>query len=291
MDLRKIELDRSLTPKQTLVDLKNRGHLTRLQLRAGARRLDLLTEAGKKDPLKIVLAELQTGKVKVQVKDPEAKENLPRLADVPEGLSTKQKLLHLREAGSLSPQETMVAARAVDQGRKIEQALIAAGAERLLEHVPPPEDEDGQEGQEAEGTEAEGQEAEEAQEEGEAPPAAADASEEDTPEGAPVSEQDPEPRDDQEREGADAPPGGDEEAGSSPGGTRPKTLGELIKLNLDELEPAVARINNKGTLLELVRMETRGKNRVGGIELLVARAEDVGATDDEIQEALKLPEE
>ncbi|MDX1384772.1 MAG: hypothetical protein R3190_14060, partial [Thermoanaerobaculia bacterium] len=112
-----------------------------------------------------VLAALQAGKVRLGTdKDPEAPENLPRLADVPKGTSPKQSLLWLRRQGSLSPYETKEAAGHYDRNPQagVAAALIAAGAERLVDHVPPiPEEPDGRDDNDAETAPAEEPEEEE----------------------------------------------------------------------------------------------------------------------------------
>lgn len=210
MDLREVERDEDLTPKQQLVKLANDGHLTKLQLRAGARRLDELIEKGSKAPLKTVLKELQTGKVTVGARDKESEDELPRLTDAPKTASSKQKLLFLRNEGSLSPNETRIAARALDQGKNIESALIEAGAERLLETVPV---------------------------------------EEDTP-------------------------------------ATNLSMKGIVDQNLDDLEKSVEKLDNKVVALELLRLEAAGKDRDGGKETLSAKAQELGASEEEVQAAI-----
>lgn len=125
-----------VTDKQHMIDLQRQGFLTPLQLTHGARLYDELRAKGAKTPLKGTLIALQEGKVKMKVVDKRQMANLPKLKDMPAGASPKQKLLELRRAGSLSPVETREAAAAIDQGKDIAHALVAAGAERLLETLP-----------------------------------------------------------------------------------------------------------------------------------------------------------
>lgn len=280
MDLTELERPDEVTPKQFLLDLRREGKITTLQLRSAARRLDRLSEMDDvDDPVAVVLEELQTGKVKVAADDPESEDQLPKLADMGDDLSSKQKLLELREGGSLSPAETRVAARALDKGVKIEQALIQAGAERLLETAPAPEKELTQEEPGEPGdpsiVEENGDPAEDDQED---------------------PEDSGDPQDDQEDSGdsgEDPDDSGDEDAGSTGEGEddeqpkKPRTLGDFVKLNLDELRPAVEKINSKDAILELIRLEVQGKNREGGKEALVERAEELGVSDDLILEALE----
>ena len=247
-----------LTPKQYLVWLNQNGLLTKLQLGAGGRMLDQLIAEGKgrEKAVKSVLRALDKGKVKLGVtKDPQAQKNLPMLKDMPEHASPKQKLLELRLAGSISHVECRAAAEALDKGVTIEQALVIAGCERVLDTVPvPPKEPD-------ETTD------------GDAPVAGGD-----TP-GEPDT-------------GTDGAAGSGPVDGEGDGGSgsedddsgadekeRPVTLAQVLKGNTGSVRAAVAKIKHMPSVLSLLELEARGDNRKGVKAFLQERLEASGAFD------------
>jgi hypothetical protein len=221
-----------VTDKQHMIDLQRKGFLTPLQLTHGARLYDELRAKGAKKPLQGTLIALQEGKVKMKVVDKRQIGNLPKLKDMPAGASPKQKLLELRRAGSLSPVETREAAAAIDQGKTIEHALVAAGAERLLETLPAKEKK-----------RAKGKKKAEAKKQPEAEPAPAAPKAEAPEEAAPV------------------------EARSKGDGTlstaadAPLTVAELVEKPVKEVLAAAKKINHGPALLSLLAAEANSKDR------------------------------
>lgn len=130
--------------KQQLVSLTVAKLLTPLQQRTIARRMDQLVASdggGQFKALEQAVEELFTGKLKVGVKrDPKSKAGALKLSELREkkpGLSRKQTLLELRNAGVLSPQQTRDAAKHITAGMTVEQALIKVEAPHLLDELPP----------------------------------------------------------------------------------------------------------------------------------------------------------
>lgn len=305
MNLTELERPENATPKQFLVDLQDEGRITSLQLRSAAKRLDALVESGEvDDPLGVVLEELETGEVKVDVDDPEADDDLPRLPDIGDEHSSKQKLLILREAGSLSPEETRIAARALDRGQTIEQALAEADAERLLETAPAatPDVDFSEltidELEEVLGdhpdliNEAVAHElvAREEPRVGALETIASAEKDRDEPRDHVIEQVEAvleqESQEDAGDSGQEPEDAGDseEEPEDSEG---PRTLKDVVELNLDDMEDAVEQIQSKDAILELLRLEHRNKNRDGGKDILVERARDLGATDEEVMDAFQ----
>lgn len=246
------------TAKERLNILVESDFLTPLQRRRLAGRMDSLVKTegtAPDDAFDIALEEFETGELKVEAKDPKAKQNLLTLAQLRENrpdLGQKQELLELREAGSITPDQTKRAARYVTQGQTIEQALFHVDADHLLNTVPAGvEDEEPEE-------EAE-EEAEEEVEEGD--------EDEDEPQSEPAPRSSEEVQDD--------------------GG--PKTIGGVLDEPIrDILHDHLPKIRHKPAALELIVKEVHGKTRKTLIPELVNHALSLGATESEIQEALDI---
>lgn len=135
--LKKRETDLSnLSDKQFLVHLKDKEHLTPLQLRAAAQAYDRMAAAGSDDPLAETLKAVSKGGLDNPDRDSQLQQNLPVLDDAPEESSAKQKLIWLRENGAINPRETRIAASFMSDGHDLTRALIKAGAGRVLTKVP-----------------------------------------------------------------------------------------------------------------------------------------------------------
>lgn len=163
--------------KQMLVTLTKAKLLTQLQQRTIARRMDKLIGEGKSpvQALEGAVEELFTGKLKVGVaRDRQSKAGALKLSELREkkpGLSRKQTLLELRNAGVLSPQQTRDAAKHITTGMSVEQALVKVEAPHLLDELPEPAEEPKPAPKpEAEEEEPEEEEPEEEQEEAPAEP-------------------------------------------------------------------------------------------------------------------------
>ncbi|HET7321071.1 MAG TPA: hypothetical protein VFI96_01130 [Longimicrobiaceae bacterium] len=132
------------TDKQFLVDLRNRGTLNDLQLRALSRRYEAVKKDGSKEPLAVVLAEFDAGEIQI---DPSAaaRAKPPTLDDAPQGESPKQAILWLHEKGTLTMDQVRRAARLLDQdtSRSLVAVMEEIGATAALPegYEPAPETE------------------------------------------------------------------------------------------------------------------------------------------------------
>ena len=135
---------RGQSPKQQLVTLFRKKHLTKLQVGAISRRMDALVKAGRapRPSLEQAVGELFSGTLEIGVrKDPDAVTSaltLDELRKKRPDLSKSQELLELRNAGSIAPFQTKQAARCLAQGMTVEQALVQVGAQHLVTNVPAP---------------------------------------------------------------------------------------------------------------------------------------------------------
>jgi len=137
MNLKKTQKPANTSWKQFFRELRDAGEITRLQLRAIARAMNRVQEEDDDvdEAAKKALALLQKGELPVAgVGDDDPPLVVEELA---ENLSPKQKLLELRRADAITPIETRKAAKAMDDGASIEDALVEAGAERVVTAVPP----------------------------------------------------------------------------------------------------------------------------------------------------------
>jgi len=264
--------------KQRLLMLKEDGLVTTLQTRALAARMD------EGVLLRTALEELADGDLKVGARDPKAKKNLLSLSQLRAerpGMSRKEELLQLRNAGSLSPVQTREAAHAMTANREMttEQALAKVGANHLLdiqlaEETPDDSDGDGKETGEAhEGDEGDGAEAVEA-DAGEGDGQAAGGSGE-------GSQGDGEP--------TEAAP--TESTESKTDADRPLTLATFLDGSIKAVTEGLDKIKSKHAAIQLIILEEGGKTRVGLMPVLEDFARELGATDEEIAEARSIAQQ
>ena len=217
-----------MSDKQFLRHLRDKGHITNRQLKAASAHLNKIRGDGRyKHKMNKVLSDMDAGKVRIGGKvaaSPEA--SAVMLKDVNPGASSKQKILELRKAGSLSPRQSREAAGHLRDGLTVEQAIEKVGATHLLETLPPRVDDDTEE---------------------------------------------------EEVEAQDEPKGGEKS---------PATLGSILDGNLEELRGVVGEMENPKVLLDLLSLEVKGKDREGAKEAISDRASVMGATDEEIEQAL-----
>lgn len=286
-DRRRAQHFNNLNPKQVLVELNRHGDLTTLQMRAAARVYDrrLADGADPEELLAKILDELATGRLELGAQDREAKATKLKLSELRKnrpGLSAKQQLLELREAGALSPKQTKAAATLMAKGHSVEQALVEVEAQHLLDELPaPPDDEDTdpQEEDDPEDDEQPGNQAERAGDQ----------------EGDPGSRDESDPAEEGAEEPGDAPAGAAAPAPTSAEEASrdeaPETkLSDILDLNVqvpdgderDSIEKALRRIQHKPALLQLLMHEEQGKTRITAIELIKERFYELGGTPEEL---------
>lgn len=125
------------TEKQVLVDMKNAGHISGDTLKGLAQALDILRAQNVPNALRVVCTEFDAGNLTVgsrSIRSAEPK----RLEDAPAHYTEKEKLRWLRDAGRITTLELKQAARALDGGAAIEEALTGIGAAEATEKKPEP---------------------------------------------------------------------------------------------------------------------------------------------------------
>lgn len=263
---RRFQLFLGETPKQQLITLQKAGYLTPLQAKACARRMDAMTAGGRVDPKEAMaqtIGELKSGQLRVGAPDPKAPANQLKLAALREqkpGLSKAQELLELRNAGSLSPNQTRDAAQYVHAKKcSVEEALVHVGAQALLETLPPADPEGGEE------TDTD------------TPP----------PEGTGEGDgSDGDPDEDGDEDDDDEDDDVSVEERDAAAAKQATTLGGLLEGNEEEVKAGLEKINAKPAVIQLYLLEQQGKKRKGVSSDILKRGEELGVTPDEFNEAI-----
>lgn len=249
------------TPKERLNLLVDAGLLSSLQRRRVAQAMDASVREGVDPAVAMVacLEGLESGEL--QVPDDAKKRTVTLTLDALRsdrpGLGQKQELLELRNAGSITPDQTRRAAGMITKGDTIESALFHVGAEHLLATVPA-----GLEGPDAQEDDEEasggGQEGGEEGDVADTLPSLPD--------------------------GVEEAPRGADEVEKNQG---PRTIGEILDLSVREIvDEHLPNIRHKPAALELIAKERAGKTRTTLLPELTEHALALGAERHEIEEAL-----